>query len=124
MFDVCVIRHLQLLQRSANNGDATAEYSLNSYQYYGTGSYRIPNASQTTLATAAAPYTAFFFNQDSMKDTKIYSAHGELLYTVETDIVSNSHTIVYPADTQEKVASVKKRDIIPDVIAFGGQFVE
>lgn len=56
-----------------------------------------------------------------MKDTKIYSAHRELLYTVETDIVSNSHIFVYPADTQEKVASVKKRDIIPDVIAYGGE---
>lgn len=83
-----------------------------------------PMDSQFTLTNVSAQgvlHTALSFDRDDMKNTKIYSADGKTLYTVETLGVSDSHTVIYRADTREKVASVNKRDIIPDVISFGDQ---
>ncbi len=77
--------------------------------------------STVTLVDTSAfgvPQTVISFIRDDMKNTKIYSADDRLLYTVETDKATNTHTIVYREDSQDVVAEVKRKDLRPDKIKF------
>jgi len=81
------------------------------------------SASQLTLVNPSGnavtrALTAFSFLQDDMKNTEIYSADHRLLYTVRTDKNSDSHTMVYRSDSEDVVASIKRRTILSDTISF------
>lgn len=79
--------------------------------------------SQVTLVDASAfgtPHTVVSFIRDDMKNTRIMSSDDQILYSVDTDKVSNTHTVIRRRDTDEVVAEVKRRDLRPDTIKFGG----
>ena len=86
--------------------------------------YAISNASrlesQLTLVNTSSPngvpHTIISFTRDDMKNTKILSADERLLYRVETDKKTNTHTQVFRGDTTEVVAEVKRKDLRPDTI--------
>lgn len=78
--------------------------------------------SQVTLVDASAfgaPHTVVSFVRDDMKNTRIMSTDDQVLYSVDTDKTSNTHTVVRRRDTDEVVAEVKRRDLLPDTIKFG-----
>jgi hypothetical protein len=88
------------------------------------------NDSQLTLVDTSsygAPYSTVSFIRDDMKNTTILAADESVLYTVETDKVSNAHTVIYrggpaagEAGDREIVAELKRKDLREDRIKFGG----
>ena len=78
--------------------------------------------SQVTLVDTSAygtPQTVISFIRDDMKNTKICSTDERLLYTVETDKQTNTHTKIYRGESTEVVAELKRKDLRPDRIKFG-----
>lgn len=82
--------------------------------------------SQSTSSTSAdsAPDVVLFFTRDDMKNTRICSVDRQVLYTVATDVLSDSRTVIYRGDSvagtsEGHVATVNKRTLFADTIAFG-----
>ena len=85
------------------------------------------NPSELTLVNPEShtgALTHVTFSRDDMKNTKVLAADpsDSVLYTVETDKTSDSHTIVYRGEAKEQkevVAEVKRYELRSDTIKFG-----
>ena len=80
--------------------------------------------SETTLVDVSAygtPQTVISFSRDNMKNTKIFSADGRVLYSVETDILKNTKTAVFRGDTKGIVALIERKQLRADTIRFEQQ---
>ena len=91
----------------------------------------LSNDSQVTLVDTSsygAPYSSVSFIRDDMRNTTILAADESVMYTVETEKVTNARTVIYrgarpaagEAGEREIVVELKRKDLRDDRIKFGG----
>jgi len=81
------------------------------------------NESQMTLVDTSAfgaPNDVVSFLRDSMRNTTILSSDERLLYSVNSDPHTNAWTRICKGESKEVIAEVKRKDLRPDRIKFGG----